>query len=287
MMKKVSVLVPAYNHGEYIGDAINSILESDYKNLEIIVVDDGSKDDTRDVVANFKDVIYIHQENAGAAHAINKAISVASGDYLSILNDDDVFLPQHISVAVNNLEKYGNRIFVGKPDIVGSGDKALALEEHILQSRLHIKSLGLGRSLFQINWAISTSAYVFDQHLASELNGFQNFAMCHDLDFLIRALLEVGAGVGTSSEVTWLYRCHETNSGSSISLKKQHAEIVYCLGRAVNPVLENDVEYNLAQLIGHGIDPEIIALAAQDRPWLLESNMPVCDSIARWVLTCL
>jgi hypothetical protein len=111
--------------------------------------------------------------------------------------------------------------------------------------------------------------------------------MCHDLDFLVRALLEVGASVGTSNEVTWLYRCHATNSGSSISLRRQHAEIAYCLGRAANLELENDVEYNIAQLIGYGIDPGVITLAAQYRPWLMESSLPISDSIERWVQKCL
>jgi glycosyltransferase involved in cell wall biosynthesis len=285
-MKKISVVIPAFNHSQYIGEAIASVLESDYANIEIIVIDDGSTDNTKDVVASFGGIHYYHQQNSGAHAAINRGVNLATGHFIAILNDDDRYTKRHLSTAVSNMELYGNGMFVGAPIIFGYGWKLNAIKSHANLSRETIKDLGLVRSLFQINWSTSTSSFVFEKELFAKLGGFHKFALCHDLDFLLRALLVEGVNVGASEIPSWFYRCHDTNSGSSIASRKQSAEIIYCLGRVLAPILKDISPETLLQMVGYAMSSEIILAASKLEPWLNEKNMSIEDSIDVWIGLC-
>ena len=90
----VSVIIPAYNYAHYLPSAINSVLRQDYPVIEIIVVDDGSKDNCAEVVARYRDrVRYIHQENTGLSAARNTGIHVATHPFIAFLDADDIWRP--------------------------------------------------------------------------------------------------------------------------------------------------------------------------------------------------
>jgi glycosyltransferase involved in cell wall biosynthesis len=285
-MTKVSVIIPAYNHDQFIGQAIRSILDSDHSEVEILVIDDGSKDKTKSVVQAFDMVRYFYQENSGAHSAINYGLKIATGDVVAILNDDDLFHPNHLSVALCNIEEFGNDFFVGAPEIIGTGWKFDALNEHVLQSKLITEELGYINSLFTINWSTSTSSFVFKSELAKKLGGFHNFSMCHDLDFLLRALFFQEAHVGTSLIPTWEYRCHETNSGSAIKLATQHAEIIYSLGRVLDSILDIPFRKSLIKLLGYGLPVELTRTAFSEKPWSSESLQGTDSALRNWLRDC-
>lgn len=88
----ISVLIPAYNCGQYIKQAIDSVFLQNYENLEIIVVDDGSEDDTKENIMKFPAVKYCWQEHQGISAARNNCIKNASGDYIAFLDADDYWL---------------------------------------------------------------------------------------------------------------------------------------------------------------------------------------------------
>ena len=96
--KLVSVIIPAYNIEDYIGRCLDSIISQTYKNLEIIVVDDGSRDRTGEILDNYakKDrrIKVIHKENGGVSSARNKGIEVAEGDYIGFIDGDDLIEPE-------------------------------------------------------------------------------------------------------------------------------------------------------------------------------------------------
>ena len=101
----VSVIIPTYNHAGFIRDAINSVLAQTYAPFEIIVVDDGSQDDTRSVVSTFgAQVNYIWQENRGLSAARNTGIRVAKGEYIGVLDADDMYEPEFLARMVTRLE---------------------------------------------------------------------------------------------------------------------------------------------------------------------------------------
>ena len=100
----VSVIIPTYNYGRYLGKALASCRDQTYKGLEIIVVDDGSTDDTRGVVERFgPDVVYIFQENQGVSRARNTGLAVGRGELLTFLDADDYLLPDSIAARVEIL----------------------------------------------------------------------------------------------------------------------------------------------------------------------------------------
>ena len=101
----VSVIVPVYNCERYLGFAIQSILEQDYHPFEIIVIDDGSTDDSSEIARSFKEVHYIYQSNQGVAVARNVGIAVAQGEFIAFLDADDLWAPNKLSVQVDYLLK--------------------------------------------------------------------------------------------------------------------------------------------------------------------------------------
>lgn len=281
-MEKISVVIPAYNHDAFISEAIESVLGLDYKVQEIIVIDDGSTDNTKKVACKYKKVDYYFKDNAGAHSAINTGIEIASGNYIAILNDDDIYYKNHISVAISNLKTYGNGLFIGHNSLIGEGRKLYQLKHQMLWSKLDIENWGLTGSLFRNNWSLSTSSFVFEKRLAIDVNGFQNFILCHDLDFLLRIIFETGISVGTSEETTWAYRCHSGNSNSFIEQAIQIAEILYVLGRTYYQFNAEYLSSDFVNLVGYGIDSNCVVKLLEDRPWILRDGQSVSESIIEW-----
>jgi glycosyltransferase involved in cell wall biosynthesis len=100
----VSAVIPTYNHARYLGEAIDSVLAQDYPNIELIVLDDGSTDDTREVLEGYGDLFYWEtHENMGEANTLNKGWAMSKGDILGRVSADDVLLPGAVSACVSAL----------------------------------------------------------------------------------------------------------------------------------------------------------------------------------------
>jgi len=97
-MARVSVIIPAYNAEAFVANAIDTVLGQTYADIECIVVDDGSTDGTREVVARYGErVRYVHQANAGPSAARNRGIDAARGDLIGFLDADDAFFPEKVA----------------------------------------------------------------------------------------------------------------------------------------------------------------------------------------------
>ncbi|SFB21061.1 Glycosyltransferase involved in cell wall bisynthesis [Flavobacterium swingsii] len=102
----VSVIIPTYNREEYLDIAIQSVISQTYKNIEILVIDDGSKINyAEDICAKYKQCIYLYKENGGLSSARNFGVKNAKGKYIALLDDDDLFLNTKIEKQVTVLEK--------------------------------------------------------------------------------------------------------------------------------------------------------------------------------------
>lgn len=101
----VSIVIPAYNHAGYLAEAIDSVLAQDYPNVELIVLDDGSTDETAEVLKRYGDVFrWETQSNMGQANTLNKGWAMARGDVLSYLSADDALFPNAVSQSVALLQ---------------------------------------------------------------------------------------------------------------------------------------------------------------------------------------
>jgi glycosyltransferase involved in cell wall biosynthesis len=107
----VSIVIPAYNYAGYLDQAIRSVLDQDYPNIELLVLDDGSTDDTRKVLEKYAGLFYQEtQENMGQAATINKGWRMSKGEILAYLSADDVLLPGATNASVKHL--------LANPDVV-------------------------------------------------------------------------------------------------------------------------------------------------------------------------
>lgn len=105
---KVSVIIPTYNRGKFIGAAVQSVLDQTFQDFEVIVVDDGSTDQTGDVVQAFasEKVQYVYQPNRGRSNARNHALGLAKGRYIAFLDSDDLYLPDKLALQVDYMDSH-------------------------------------------------------------------------------------------------------------------------------------------------------------------------------------
>jgi glycosyltransferase involved in cell wall biosynthesis len=99
----VSVVIPVYNAARYIAEAIESVYAQNYESLEIIIVDDGSTDDTSAIIRSFKNIRYVWQENQGVASARNTGITESKGELIAFLDADDYWAPGKLNIQVGCL----------------------------------------------------------------------------------------------------------------------------------------------------------------------------------------
>lgn len=107
-MPKVSVILPTYNRERFVDEAIGSVLSQSFADFELIVVDDGSTDQTACRIDELRDprLIYIFQENKGRSNARNRALAMARGDYIAFLDSDDAYLPDKLALQVAYMDNH-------------------------------------------------------------------------------------------------------------------------------------------------------------------------------------
>ena len=130
-MPLISICVVTYNHEKYIADSIKSILSQDYKNIEVVVVNDGSTDRTLEILNSFQDprLKIMTQENSGPSAAVNLAIKRSSGDYISLFSGDDVWCDGKITKSLEYLQKLNCDLVFAEPLLIDGTGESLAQEK--------------------------------------------------------------------------------------------------------------------------------------------------------------
>ncbi|WP_408589346.1 glycosyltransferase [Novosphingobium sp.] len=237
-----SVVIPLYNHSRYIEAALHSVLAQTLQPVDIIVVDDGSKDDGAAVaeavlrdVANAK---VVRQENRGAHNAINRAIELSGGSHIAVLNSDDTFKPHKLERCLRLFQRnptvdlvFGRVEIIdphGAPVFENETTQWLKRSYDFLQ-----KCQSLPLALLNENFGVTTSNFVFTRQVWRSADGFKNLRYCHDLDFLMAAsrhgnlLFDEHMGPHIS------YRVHPTNTIKE-TLEKVHVEIAAVIASALD-----------------------------------------------------
>lgn len=223
-MIEVSVIIPSYNHRHYIGKAIDSVFQQDLEGLELIVIDDGSKDGSLDYLRQIKDARYtlVEQENAGAHNAINRGLSLAKGKYLAILNSDDIYHPERLSRCVAELEEHSVDLVTSWIEVINQQGHTLGIKEAwsnmlpwALQdpARSFAATNDFGLNLIVSNFVSTTSNMVFSRRLLETIGGMRNLRFAHDWDFMFRAVEKFKCSL--IEEPLMQYRIHSSNTISS------------------------------------------------------------------------
>lgn len=300
----LSIVIPSYNHEKYIAAAVQSCFDQTLDDIEIIVVDDGSKDRSLNYLRSVQAPYFtlIEQANAGAHNAINRGLEQAAGDYIAILNSDDVFDPERFRKMIAAMERSGADFACSWIRQINALDETGPIKEgwhNQLPSWLRdMPPIDVGeenaflKSLTFSNFISTTSNMVFSRSLYQQIGGMRNLRFAHDWDFAFRASL---AGTPLLVEECLLdYRTHETNT-----IRTNHSwmmfEVLWCLAVHLPAVhahlhddkLADDVEpkFDLGEKIG--VYREISRFlrdrrtAGVDRPEEILLNNP--DSRAHFV----
>ncbi|MFT3886589.1 MAG: glycosyltransferase [Arachnia sp.] len=216
----MSVLMPAYNAGEYIGAAISAVLSQTYSDVELVVIDDGSTDDTYRIASGFGDrIVLLQQPNAGQAAARNTGISAATGDVLALCDSDDVLLPNYVAKAVEVLEKAPDRSWVTCAASLLTDD---GLVDYGVSPFGVIAPEQQREAIFQMNFVSIFS--VFPRRMFDEIGPFTDeLRRCEDWEYWLRAMIS-GWRVAFQTEPTALYRRHGEGNLSSNAEAMMDAE---------------------------------------------------------------
>ncbi|WP_407530192.1 glycosyltransferase family 2 protein [Methylobacterium oryzisoli] len=215
----VSVIVPMYNHEQFIELALASIINQDYRPLQVIAIDDGSSDATGRLARDFlqtrmPSAVVIERENRGAAQTINEAIRLSTGDYINILNSDDEFVPGRISECVSFVQRSGREMVFGEVEFIDPQGDPAELDDYLnslkaAQDESNVYPT-LGFALMRNQLGISTGNFFFSRQLYDRVGPFRSYKYVHDWDFLLRSIFYVEPTF--LRQTMYRYRLHGTNS---------------------------------------------------------------------------
>ncbi|MDA3862086.1 MAG: glycosyltransferase family 2 protein [Melioribacteraceae bacterium] len=173
----VSIILPTYNRENYLKRSVDSVLNQTYKNWELIIVDDGSTDDTLSLVKSylnkFSNIRYFFHENRGAAYSMNIGMENGKGDYFTFLGSDDEYLANHLKLRIEYLAAHLNLDLLHSPAKI-IGDEFVK-DKYDLTKKIHLDECTLGGTLFG-------KAEVF-----KKLNGFKEVNYSPESEFIERA----------------------------------------------------------------------------------------------------
>lgn len=225
----VSVIVPSYNHAQFIDQCIDSVYAQTWARIELIVIDDGSSDDSATRIREkLKTCRFSHRfiarENRGAHHTINEAVALATGDYINILNSDDRFSPERIEKMVTHVAAVGaDWGFAGVEVIDERGERVTApavgsIESHVQAILTSVYSAPtIGFALLRSNVAISTGNFFVRAEFFRKMGGFSNLRYVHDQEFALRATL-LAEPIYVPDKL-YDYRVHGRNTISEVGSK--------------------------------------------------------------------
>lgn len=187
---RVSVVMPTYNYGRFLGNAIDSWLGQTFADFELIVVDDGSTDQTPDVVASYDDerIVSIRREenSASAVWARNDGMAVARGEFVAVADSDDTSVPDRLASQVQFLDDNADVDILGGallPVDVSGQPVAAPVYKPVFRNRPEKYRYELMRE----NTIYSHSSLMFRRKILNRLGGYHFYAACGDYEFMLRA----------------------------------------------------------------------------------------------------
>ncbi len=247
---KVSVVIPTYNRADLIGDTINSVLNQTYHNFEIIVVDDGSTDNTRELIASFGcEIKYFYQGNTGLpAKARNKGIREATGEYIAFLDSDDKWTKDKLVKQIEIFDRFP------KVDLIFTGIKIIDKRGNVLRRRKGglLKENVLLSLLKKGNFITNSSVMVKKKALFGVGLLDDDKKIRGSEDFFLWIKLAVNHKFYSISKELTLYRKNEDSLCTSLSIRTVYDKIflnkeIHCHIRKVRGQCLSRLHYELSR----------------------------------------
>lgn len=265
----LSVVIPSYNRADYIALTIESVLEQTYKNIEVIVIDDGSTDETAKVVKPFgPKVRYIRQENAERGASRNHGLRLADGKYIAFLDSDDLWLPDKAAAGIEFLDKNleAGLLCTDALQIDGNGEETSSLRAHGFSGQVT-------GQLLQKNFVIMPT-HLARTSVVREIGGFREereLSGSEDWEMWVR--LSLVADVAYIPKITAKYRVHSANTMSSAAgmqrsmgraaqLFRESQQLAQSYGRSLRKMDANIALVNAINYCSQGDRRESVRLLA-------------------------
>lgn len=177
-MNLISIILPVYNRQEYIERAINSVINQSYKNWELIIIDDGSKDSTAELIATYKNfdprIKSFYQNHQNLSAAKNNGISHSEGEFITFIDSDDEYKKEHLKLRIDFLNQNPEIDFLhGGVQVIGN---QFVPDRNDRTKMTHLSSCAIGATFFG------------RREIFLELEGFKQIAYSEDSEFLERVI---------------------------------------------------------------------------------------------------
>jgi glycosyltransferase involved in cell wall biosynthesis len=218
-MKKVSIIIPTYNQSQYLSEAIDSVLAQNYKDSEIIIVNDGSTDSTEKIIKHYQQkypekIKYFYKKNGGQASARNLGMKNAQGEHFAFLDADDLWLPEKLEKQINKLQESNADICYTDAEMFGN--ELVAGKRFSEIAEFHEGKIL--KELIKTNFIVNSS--VLMKRLVFEKVGFQKkfLKRVEDYEYWLRVALNNFQLVFIGEPLV-LYRVHEEHTTKKGSRK--------------------------------------------------------------------
>ena len=232
----VSVVIPCYNHACYIKESILSVVGQDYRNIELMVIDDGSKDSSVQVIEGMRGVCearftrfkFIHRENRGLCNTLNQALEWCEGEYYSALASDDVWLPFKLRKQVQYLEVH--------PEVVAVFGGVTLIDEHGRILRKVEKPGSFGFKEIFLNRYFLPAPTALVRRLELQAIGYDPLIKIEDWNMWLKLSKRTMSQLVSLRESVTLYRQHGANMSGD-------AGMMYEEGMKILAQFSYDVDY--------------------------------------------
>jgi glycosyltransferase involved in cell wall biosynthesis len=228
-MRKISIITPSYNQGNYLEQTIDSVLSQNYPNLEYIIIDGGSTDNSVEIIKKYQKHLHywVSQKDSGQSEAINKGLKIAGGDIINWLNSDDYYTANALKTVAEHFEDESVLVVSGRSDIWKN-------EKILVQSS--------GTDIYStvektIGWARIDQPETFFRNTAVEKMGLLNIQLHYvmDREWWIRYLMYFGTqNIKKTDSILVNFRIHEHSKTNSAPLEfiQETINVYYTLAKA-------------------------------------------------------
>lgn len=239
MKELISIIVPVYNAEKYIKNTVESIINQTYNNIQIILVDDGSHDQSLKIIQDLAEqdrrIKVIHQQNRGVSAARNKGISIAKGEYITFVDADDFLEPQACEILYNNIKKYNSDISIASVQKINLSNRIISLKP---TNKVYKYSKEEFLKVFFKNDSnvdvASANAKLYSKNIYKEITYAENRSSNEDRYYLFESILKCKAIVFQDTTI-YTYKMHE-NSLSTSEVNERLFDNIYFAKKMLNEV---------------------------------------------------
>jgi len=223
MKPLVSIVVPSYNHAKYIKETILSLVHQTYQNIELIIIDDGSKDNSVEILKGLQkefDFQLILRENRGLIATLNEGLALANGKYFCVVASDDIFMLNKIEIQVAFMEQNPEyALCFGKMKIIDENSK------YVKDFKVKkIKSGFMFYNIFAKKFIITAPTVMLQKNILQDIGGYSQEFYIEDFPLWLKLSLKYPFGY--INEYLVSYRIHGKNMSSNISTSIQEMDKV-------------------------------------------------------------